>query len=520
MSRTRVLVRTGITLARRALWHDGRPQRGLLPVALTLIMLSAFGATFSTLFQSLADAGAPPTWAARLLGWAFTLAFVMLTLGDLHVVVAALVDSPQLDRMRLAPLSTLHMLAIETVRTLPRTLPPVLGIALPAALAHAHVYGTSVATFALPLALLTLWAVPLGLGTALALVLLRLSPAARLREAIAALATFAFIAGWLVNAFWLPRLASDSASFSAWFRALPEPPAWSPATWAAVVLDPDARTRLAAMLQCALVSLAALAAAAYAATRVLATVQSRAAGTPGRLTPGASRRASTLLLAFLRRDRALVLRDWPVLLDALASVSLWTLLPLAVLPVAPLPRLEIAREMLIALSVSLGNDLAARALPLERTSLAWARLSPVGGARWLRHRAAGLALAGGTVVLVATALTTGALGLPLAAFADVLVFATAAAASAMASGLLIGAMLGDVAWTDPRAMLGAGGRSVAAGVLLSQAALWVALAHYCSPGEPLGITALAPVLILALVHSAIVLAVGARVLERREFTHG
>lgn len=520
MSRTRALARTGWTLARRALWHDGRPQRGLLPVALTLIMFSAFGATFSTLFQSLADAGAPPAWAARLLGWAFTLAFVMLTLGDLHVVVAALVDSPQLDRMRLAPLSTLQLLAIETVRTLPRTLPPVLGIALPAALAHAHAYGTWSGALALPLALLTLWAVPLGLGTALALVLLRLSPAARLREAIAALATFAFIAGWLVNAFWLPRLASDSASLTAWFRALPEPPAWSPATWAAMALDPDSRSRLSAVLKCALAALAALAAAAFAAQRLLATVQSRAAGTPGRLTRGSSRRAPTLLLAFLRRDRALVLRDWPVLLDALGSVALWTLLPLAVLPVAPLPRLEIARDMLIALSVSLGNDLAARALPLERTSLAWARLSPVGGARWLGHRAAGLALAGGTVVLAATLLTTGALGLPLAAFTDVLVFGMAAAASAMASGLLIGALLGDPAWTDPRAMLGLGGRSAAAGVLLVQAALWVALAHRWSPGEPLGIAALIPVLTLALVHSAIMLTVGARVLERREFTHG
>ncbi|MEQ1833851.1 MAG: hypothetical protein ABL977_12415, partial [Candidatus Eisenbacteria bacterium] len=391
MSRARALARTGVTLAARALWHDGRAQRGLLPVVLTLVMLVAFGATFATLFGALADAGAPPSWAARLLGWAFTLALVMLTLGDLHVVVAALVDSPQLDRLRLAPLGTLQLLAIETVRTLPRTLPPVLGIALPAALAHALSYGSWSGVLALPLALLTLWAVPLGVGTALALLLLRLSPAARLREAIAALATFAFIAGWLVNAFWLPRLADDTTALSAWFKALPESPAWSPATWAAAALDPDSRTRPMALIQCALAVLAALAAAAYAARAVLATVQSRAAGTPGRLTRGSSRRASTLLQAFLRRDGALVLRDWPVLLDALGSVALWTLLPLAVLPVAPLPRLEIARDMLIALSVSLGNDLAARALPLERASLAWARLSPVGGARWLAQRAVGLA---------------------------------------------------------------------------------------------------------------------------------
>lgn len=515
----RALARTGWQLARRSLWHAGRPQRGLLPVVLTLAMMLVFGLTFTTLFENLAAANAPPAWAPRLLGWAFTLAVVMLTLGDLHVVVSALVDDPLLDRLRLAPLGRLQLLAIETVRTLPRTLPPVLGIALPAALAFAAAAGTR-PWFQLPLVLVTLWAVPLAAGTALALVLLRLAPAARLREAIAALATFAFVAGWLVNAFWIPRLADDGASLAAGFGALPDPPAWSPATWAASVLDPDSRHRWAAAVQCMLAIVASLAAAAFAAQAVLDTVQSRAAAASGRLTRGTSRRARTLTLAFLRRDAALALRDWPVVLDALASVALWTLLPLAVLPVAPLPRQELARDMLIALSVSLGNDLAARALPLERASLAWARLSPVGGARWVLERALGVALAGAVLLAAATLVACWALGLRGAAIADVLVFALAAAMSAMASGLWIGARLGDPAWTDPRAMLGLGGRSTAAAVLLVQAGAWIALAHVVAPAEPLPASTLVPVLAAGALFAALMLALTARALDRKEFTAG
>ncbi len=516
---TRVVATTGWILARRALWYQGRPQRGVLPVVLTLAMLLAFGLTFDTLFQTLADAGVPATSAERLLGWAFTLSFVMLVLGDLHVVVAGLIDTPELDRLRLAPLGTLQLLAIEVVRTLPRTLPPVLGIALPAAIAHALAYGTT-PWLELPVVLVTLWAVPLGLGTALALVLLRLAPAARLREGIAALATFAFVAGWLANAFWLPGLTPDGATLGAWFRTLPEPPAWSPATWAAAALDPESRQHGVALLQCALAAGGAMLLAERAARAVLATVQSRARGTPGRAVAAGSRRARSLTLAFLRRDRSLLLRDWPVVLDALASLALWTLLPLAVLPLAPLPHQELARDMLIALSVSLGNDVAARALPLERRSLAWARLSPVGGARWLLQRALGVAVLAGVVVLVATAIASAALDLHAAAVFDVLVFASAAAASALASGLLVGALLGDPDWTDPRAMLGPSGRSIAAAVLLVQAAAWVALAHVLSPTEPLPISVLAPVLAGGGAFAAVMLALTARVLGRKEFTHG
>src|SRR5262249_19654474 len=130
----------------------------------------------------------------------------------------------------------------------------------------------------------------------------------------------------------------------------------------------------------------ALALAFASADRLLAQLQSHAASVPARVVRGSVRRAPSLQGAFLRRDLALFSRDWPVLLDLLSRLALWTLLPLALLPVTPLPRAELVRDMLVALTLSLGNDIAGRALPLERHALAWARLSPVGGARWVLRR--------------------------------------------------------------------------------------------------------------------------------------
>jgi hypothetical protein len=90
--------------------------------------------------------------------------------------------------------------------------------------------------------------------------------------------------------------------------------------------------------------------------------------------------------------------------------------------------------------------------------------------------------------------------------------------SAMASGLWIGARLGDPAWTDPRAMLGLGGRSTAAAVLLVQAGAWIALAHVVAPAEPLPASTLVPVLAAGALFAALMLALTARALDRKVFT--
>ncbi len=514
-----LVARTGWRLSRRSLWSAGRPRRGLLSLAIALVVFMGLGGAALALFRALADAHAAGEGSARVLGWAFSLAAAMLVLGDLRVAISALVSAPDLERLRAAPLSPRELVALKLVETLPRTLPPVLCVALPVALAYARVQG-GVHAASLAVALLALWAVPLGLGVASALPLLRIAPASRMRESLAVLATVAFVAGWLVNAFWMPRLAGGAAASNAGLGVLPAPPGWSPATWAASAIAEPWPKGLAAVGVCALAAVASLGLAAAAATRLLAGLHARGGGVLGRSVRARARRAPTLALAFLHRDAALVARDWPVSLDALANMALWSLLPLAVVPLAPLPHLELARDMLVALSVSLGHDVAARALPLERTSLAWARLSPVGGARWVRLRALGVAAVSGAAVAAATVLVSLAFRLDARAVFDVLAFGLAAAITATSTGLALGARLGDPAWTDPRAMLGAGGRTASAAVLLAGAAGWLALSHALSPTAPLRAATSLALLVAAALAASALLALAARAVERREFAAG
>jgi len=231
---------------------------------------------------------------------------------------------------------------------------------------------------------------------------------------------------------------------------------------------------------------------------------------------GTSRRAATLTGAFLRRDFALFSRDWTVLLDLVARLLLWTLLPLAVLPLTPLPPAELVRSMLVTLTLSLGNDIGTRALPLERRSLAWARLSPIGGARWVLERALGVADLSVVILLAGALIASAALRLPLSLAMNAFAFGLPAAATALGFGLWIGALLGDPDWRDPRAMLGPGGRALSALVMLSQGAAWVAVSHALGPrpidpgwlvGLALGGGAIAWVLLV----------ITARAIERREY---
>jgi hypothetical protein len=513
-----VLARTAWTLARRSVWHAGRPRGGAALAGLTLVFAAAGTLVFLALFGAAAEAGVPRAAAEALLAWAFTLAMLMLVLGDLHAVVAAATTDPDLDRLRAAPLTGAQILAWKLVTTLPRTTPPALAVALPATLAFALAWG-GVPPAGAALALLLAWAIPLALGTLLALPLLALVPGARLREWLALLATLAFVAGWLANAFWLPRVSlgvpgGDGRVADA-LAAIPPPPAWWPATWAARAVAGAPARAAEATVACGLALLAAAAGSAWMATRLLGVVQARAAGPPARTSGARARPAPTLAAAFLRRDAALASRDWPVALDALAGLALWMLLPLAILPLAPLPPLVLARAMLIALSVSLGHDLAARALPLERDGLHWAHVSPVGAARWVRLRALGVGLAGAAVVAVALAGVGLALRLEPAAWLDAAVFGSASAATAMATGLALGARHGDPAWTDPRAMLGAGGRALSAVAMLAQSAVWLALAHRV-PASGVSPGAAVTLLAAAGVFSAAMLALAAGVVERRE----
>ena len=509
------VARTGLLLARRALWSGGRPRQGVLPVMLMLLLASASALALTVLFGSAAAALVPKAVHVNLLGWAFTLAMLMLVVGDLHAVVSAAVTAPDLELLRVAPLSARQILGLKLAATLPRTLPPVLAIALPSVLAYGYVNGSPSAPVLL-LVLAGLWALPLAMGTLLAIPLLRLAPAAHLREPLALLATLAFIAGWVANTFWVPRLASDSLDLAAALRALPAPPDWSPATWAAHAVA-GGRGAGSALAGLSALVFAAVSAAAAVAGELFEVVMSRSTGTLGRVSAASARRAPSLARAFLRRDAALATRDWPVTLDALAGLALWTLLPLAILPLAPLAPLSVARDMVIALSVSLGHDFAARALPLERDSLAWARLSPVGGARWMRLRALGLGLTALGMVGMAVLIVALAFRLSPAGAADVAVFACAAAITTLSAGLLSGARFGDSAWTDPRAMLAPGGRLVSAIVSVALAGAWLTLADRHA-ATPVSLGTALTMLAAAVAFALIPLHLAARSLERREYS--
>lgn len=510
-----VIARTQALLARRGSWSGGRPRRGLVPILIALPVAATFTATFLILFSTLASLGASLEVVVRVLGWAFTFAFVLLALGDLLTVVSAAATAPDLERLLATPLRPRELLLLKFVETLPRTLGSMVIIAVPAALSFAWVFG-GVNPLALVLGLFALWAIPLGIGSALAMPLLQIAPATRLRESIAVLATLAFVGGWLANTFWMPRLLAN-IDVASGLRAIPPLPAWSPATWAAEAMVRGGTRGLEAMAACAIATVIALLLAATVSERLLTHLQAGAGAVPGTVVRGSVRRAGTLGGAFLRRDLALFTRDWPVLLDLFARLALWTLLPLAVLPIAPLSRPELVRDMLVTLTLSLGNDIATRALPLERHSLAWARLSPVGGAHWVLHRALGVGVLGLVILAVGAGVAGTALGLTPLGIANAFVFALPAGATALGFGLLLGATLSDPEWRDPRTMLGPGGRTVSAFVMLAQGALWVYASFRIGgvPASPLVLLALG--LAGGLVAWA-ALAVTARAIERREYT--
>jgi hypothetical protein len=120
------------------------------------------------------------------------------------------------------------------------------------------------------------------------------------------------------------------------------------------------------------------------------------------------------------------------------------------------------------------------------------------------------------ILLAASGLAGAALRLPPAGILDAFAFALPAAATALGFGLLIGALLADPAWRDPRAMLGPGGRTVSALVMLSQGAVWVAASHALGPG-PVGAGWLVTLTLGGAFVAWVLLVITARTIERREY---
>jgi hypothetical protein len=177
--------------------------------------------------------------------------------------------------------------------------------------------------------------------------------------------------------------------------------------------------------------------------------------------------------AVIARDLRLYLRDWTVLGDILTAAVLWTLLPvLSARLITATPALMV-RAMLVALTVGLGYEIAARAAPFERRAIVWARLAPVAPLHWVGAKLLATAVMAAPVFLVATAVLAITIPLPATEWAGTLAVGISALAVALSLGLLTGLFFGDPEWTNPRAMLTVTGRIVATGMLLAQAAAWI-----------------------------------------------
>ncbi len=471
---------TQAALLRTQWWTSGRGgfrlRGGAGATVLGLMLVGFLLWTFVQTFGAFANAGVPQPTAERVFAWILQVAIVGMLVLDLQLAVTQLVAARDLELLRRAPLAPQQVLAISLLRSLPQSTGMLLAFSLPAWFGLVSAY-PSLATqsFLLAPVLVLLWAVALGTGLALALALLRITPAARLREALGLLATLIVTATWLASSFLLPRVDREhglDVVLSEMLHTLPHPPAWSPAAWAMNAMRGDG----VAWAALALAALAAAALAGGASHLWLDDVQSRAAS--GERRAARSRplsRARSLTAAFLRRDSALLMRDWTMVADIVTAAVLWLLLPLILAPALELTPAALLRSMLVLLATGLGYEVAARALPLERHLLVWSRLSPVGVSGWVVRRMAGVAMFSLPIMLLSFLILALMLRPSGEALAHAALLGAGAWATAIGVGFATGAMAGDPDWVHPRAMLGLGGRLIASLAAILQAGAWSVL---------------------------------------------
>ena len=522
------VARSRLRLLRNAFRGGGRSdRRRRLNPALSLVLLTLFAAmvylTMATTFEPLAAAG--PDGGARVLALILAAAVAGLIVFDVHFAVSAVLLDSDLELLRRAPIRRPALLLLKLVDSLPRTASIVAAFAGPAVLAYAVAWPLPAWAWLLAvIQLAALWALPLGLGVAFALLILRRVPARRAREALGLLATFFITSVWLINSFVLPRMVEHAGAFGASLDRWGTAAAFSPPHWAARALAAaaDGRTAESLALTLALVAAGAAAMAIAAVTAaaqldvVLARIaqgeapRSRRAGAaPRRASPSHAR--GGLFAAVIRKDARLLARDWTVLSDVLAAAALWTLLPLVSAPLQAFPAQVTARAMMVALAVALGYEVAARTVPFEKDGLVWMRLAPIAPARWAAAKLLGAGVL--SLALMLLAATGVLLALKVGgAWPAILVLALSALALSLALGFWTGIVFGDPKWTNPRAMLHLGGRLTATGLLLLQAGIWLGLAaavdgfaHVLPPGIELWGP---PLVALPVVALALVAAVG------------
>lgn len=479
----REVLRGRLAMARAELFtlNNGRwrARSGLVAVTLTLGLSALLAYAFALGFRTLAKEGITAAEAGPVLAAIFGATMIGTLLLDLHATMATLLLAPDLELLRRAPIRTRAVLGLKLLDALPLSSTMVLGLALPATTGFALAYSGAMHAALAPLVIAALWGLPLGLGVVAASALVRLAPASRVREAIGMLTTVGVALLWLANTFLLPRYSNEYPVLQDSLRAaiahLPTPHAASPVAWAVESLIAPWPRALAALAMLVSAAAGSLALATVVGARAL-----KGASIPFRDARTAPRRSAipftnSLAAAFLRRDLALYLRDWTVMSDVLVGALLWTLLPLAFIPVVPMEPRTLAHTILVSMSVGLGHLVAARALPFERDGLAWAGLAPLAPIRWVLARLPGVLVIVLPMFLTAWLVSSVTLRLQATAAIQVLVWASATLATAIGIGVWTGAAFGDPAWTHPRAMLRWTGRLVAIALLVVQASVWLAL---------------------------------------------
>jgi hypothetical protein len=493
------------TLFRGAPARATRARHPLLGALLALVLAGILFGALCTLFRWVAENGAGAGAAAGLLGLLLTAGLAGLLVFDLQEAFHVLLLDSDLELLRRAPLSAREVFALKLADALARTSTLLAVFLLPALLAFAAVYPLPPWGWAIvPLELAGLWAIPLGLGVALAIAVISRTPVKRAREVLGLLSTLTLLLVWFGNAFLLPRLAtSDEPVPQAIARLMAAPPRWAmllPSTWAARALaaaaNRDAGPAALATLALVLAGALAIGIAAWAAARGLEAAQARVAAPFGRRRAGGARVTGPASgatsarpaptrecgqavrpgagAAILRRDARLFFRDWTVLSDVLVSAALWTLFPLVSLSLHVRSAPDVVRAMLVTLAVALGYEVAARSLPFEREGGAWRQLAPVPSARWAAAKLAGAAAIAAPILLAASATLALVFQVGVLEWLRVLCLALPALALALTLGLMNGATFGDPRWTDPRAMLGLSGRLISLLLLAAQLALWFA----------------------------------------------
>jgi hypothetical protein len=474
--------------------------------------------------------GGDPRAAAGLLALVFDAVLAGVLVLDLHFALSALFFDSDLDLLRAAPLPPGKLFATKLLDSAAYTPTLLLALGLPAAAAFLRAAAAPWWAWALLLpVILGLWLLAVGPGACGALLLARHLAPRRLRELLSLMGTLLLAGVWLANGVLGPRLAQPGMDLLGALRAADSPPAialaLSPGHWAARALAAAAGGHLVT----ALAWTAALAAAATLVLGVglrLAASSLDAALASARLAPSRLGRrphgrtlepVTGVLRAVVRKDARLVARDWSLLGDVLVAALVWSALPLVGAPLIPGPRAAVMTAALVVLAGGLGYEVAARAVPLERSGFALLIGAPHHPARWLVAKLAGSsALAGAVYAAAGVSLALG-LRVPAPVAWRAAGWGALALTTALCGGLALGTRFADFGWTNPRAMLVAGGRGLAALGLVLQAVLWLGLAwpYAGRQAAPLGSWPLGAAIAAAL--CAVMLAAAGRRLRRAEW---